>query len=109
MTGFEAVVADIEASAKGMSSAAETIGSADPSSELSGIQAALEGGTSPAAATSLSTAWTKRFSAWSAAARQHATARTTSAASYTQADHEAAQRLMSEAAVNRGPAMAQDR
>ena len=109
MAGFEAVVADIEASAKGMSSAAETVGAADPSSELAGVGTALQGGTSPAAATSLSTAWTKRFSTWSTAAAQHATARTTSAASYTQADHEAAQRLMSEAMLNRGPALAQDR
>src|SRR4051812_25695571 len=87
MTGFEAVVADIEKSAAGMTSAGETVGGADPGADLAAVGTALEGGTSPAGATSLATAWSKRFSAWSTAAKQHGTARSNSAAAYTHADH----------------------
>jgi hypothetical protein len=109
MTGFEAVVADIETSAAGMASAGETVGAADPGADLTGVGTALEGGTSPAAATSLSAAWSKRFSAWSTSAKQHATARRNSAAGYTRADHDAAIRMELEAIASRGPAVQADR
>lgn len=109
MAGFEAVVADIEASATGMTSAGDTVGAADPGSDLAGVGSALSGGTSAAAATSLATAWSTRFSDWSTAAKAHATARSNSAAGYTRADHEAALRMEAEAWANRGPAMQQDR
>lgn len=109
MYTFEAVVADITASAAGMTSAAETVKAADPTGGLSSISTALPGGTSGAAATALSTAWTERFATWATDAAAHGTARDNSASSYTQADHEASMRMQANAAANRGPAMAQAR
>jgi hypothetical protein len=106
---FEAVAADIEASAAGMTAAGEAVGGADPTKDLASIGTALPSSTSAAAATSLSAAWTKRFDAWSTAAKGHGTARVNSAAGYTQADHDAALRVQAEAAANRGPMMAQER
>jgi len=106
---FEAVVADIDSSADGMTSAAETVGAADPSKDLGSIGTALAGGTSGAAATALASTWSTRFSSWSTDAEAHATARRNSAAAYTRADHEASQRLQAEAFANRGPAVQQDR
>jgi hypothetical protein len=106
---FEAVVADIKASAAGMTAAAETVGGADPTKDLASVGSALQGGTSAAAATALSTAWTKRFDNWSTAAKNHGAARLSSADRYTHADHEAAMRMLSSSFANRGPMMAQDR
>lgn len=107
MTGFtfEAVVADITASAAGMTSAGETVRAADPTADLNSVATALEGSSSAAAATALVSTWNERFSTWATAADKHGTARLNSAGSYTRADHEAAARMRQEALANQGVGM----
>ena len=108
MAAYEVVVADIEASADGMTSAGASVAAVDPTADLGSVATALTGGASAAAATSLTEVWSQRFTTWSTDAKKHGEARHTSATNYSRADHEAARQLQQDAMINRGPGMHRD-